>query len=38
MSLIMTDSIVLYVMSEIFTTINHRLSEEYTKIELQLQK
>jgi len=38
MSLIMTDSIVLYVMSEIFATINHRLSEEHTKIELQLQK
>lgn len=23
-----------YVMSEVFATINHRLSEEYTKIEL----
>lgn len=30
----LTDSIVQYVMSEVFATINHRLSEEYTKIEL----
>jgi vacuolar protein sorting-associated protein 54 len=30
----LTDSIVQYVMSEVFATINHRLSEEYTRIEL----
>ena len=30
----LTDSNLQYVMSEVFATINHRLSEEYTKIEL----
>src|SRR6266478_6570974 len=34
MSLIITDPTVQYVMSEVFATINHRLSEEYAKIEL----
>jgi vacuolar protein sorting-associated protein 54 len=29
----LTDSVVQYVMSEVFAAINHRLSEEYTKIE-----
>src|SRR6267154_5201855 len=31
--MLLTDSIVQYVMSEVFATINHRLSEEYTKIQ-----
>jgi hypothetical protein len=32
--MLFTDSVVQYVMSEVFATINHRLSEEYTRIEL----
>ena len=30
----LTDPIVQYVISEVFATINHRFSEEYSKIEL----
>ena len=29
----LTDSVAQYVMSEVFSAIDHRLSEEYTKIE-----
>ena len=31
--MLLTDIAVQYVMSEVFAAINHRLSEEYTKIE-----
>jgi hypothetical protein len=32
------DTVAQYVMSQVFAAINHRLSEEYTKIELQSQE
>jgi hypothetical protein len=32
--MLLTDSVMQYVMSEVFATINHRLSEEYARIEL----
>lgn len=32
------DTTAQYVMSQVFAAINHRLSEEYTKIELQSQE